>query len=102
MDEPCVIIDNGTGYTKAGFGGNEGPIVPPAIIGKPKNPEACLFEYFVGKHANEKRGVLKLNYPIENGIVKDWDGMEKIWENCFKYELKCEPSEHNNAHRIGV
>lgn len=37
-DKPNVIIDNGTGYVKAGFSGEEGPrAVFPAIVEKPKS-----------------------------------------------------------------
>lgn len=98
-EKPCVIIDNGTGYTKAGFSGEEGPrAVFPAVVGRPKSASAMVGsdqkEYYVGKNADEKRGVLKLSYPIEHGVVEDWDGMEKIWGHCFTNELRCEPSEH--------
>jgi len=40
------------------------------------------------------RGVLKLTYPIESGIVTSWDLMEKVWEYCFSNELRVDPSEH--------
>jgi actin len=40
------------------------------------------------------RGVLKLSYPIESGIVKNWDDMEKVWEYCFTNELRVDPTEH--------
>ena len=34
---PNIIIDNGTGYCKAGFSGEEGPRAYfPTIIGRPK------------------------------------------------------------------
>ena len=97
---PNVIIDNGTGYCKAGFSGEEGPrAVFPALVGKPKNASAMVGadnkEFYIGKNADEKRGVLNLSYPIEHGIVEDWDGMEKIWEHTFNNELRCTPSEHN-------
>ena len=36
-------------------------------------------EFFVGADAEAKRDELKINYPIEKGWVKNWDGMEKIW-----------------------
>ena len=99
-ETPNVIIDNGTGYTKAGFSGEEGPrAVFPALWGKPKSASAMVGadtkEFYVGKNADEKRGVLKLMYPIEHGIIEDWDGMEKIWEHCFSNELRCTPSDHN-------
>ena len=41
------------------------------------------------------RSTLNLSYPIENGIVTNWDEMEKIWEYCFANELRVDPSEHN-------
>merc|ERR1712167_313413 len=41
------------------------------------------------------RGVLKLSYPIESGIVTDWSQMEKIWEYCFTNELRVDASEYN-------
>lgn len=34
---------------------------------------------YVGDEAQGKRGVLTLRYPIEHGIVVDWDDMERIW-----------------------
>ena len=35
--------------------------------------------YYVGDNAERYRGVLKLTYPLEHGIVTDWDGMEKVF-----------------------
>ena len=32
---------------------------------------------------SSKRGVLTLKYPIEHGIVTNWDDMEKIWHHTF-------------------
>lgn len=32
-------------------------------------------ECYIGEEAQAKKGVLKLNYPIEHGIVQNWDGM---------------------------
>jgi actin-related protein len=38
--------------------------------------------------------MLTLNYPIEHGIVTNWDDMEKIWHHTYYNELRIAPEEH--------
>jgi len=94
-----IIIDNGSGMVKAGFSGDDAPrSVFPSIIGVPRHQGVMIGmgqkECYLGDEAQKKRGVLKLTYPIEHGIITNWDHMEMIWHHTFYNELRVAPEEH--------
>jgi len=84
-DETTVVIDNGSAWCKAGFCGDDAPkAVFPSIVGRPRHQRAFgVQDPFIGDEAQSKRGILNLTYPIEQGIVTNWDDMEKVNYNVY-------------------
>jgi len=96
-----IVLDNGSGLTKNGYAGEDRPrSVWPTIIGYPKytsimtDVEHYTREYYIGEEALNLRGVLRLVYPVEHGMILDWQAMEKIWHFTFYNDLRVNPAEH--------
>ena len=101
MDEEvtAVVIDNGSGMCKAGFAGDDAPrSVFSTVVGRPKVPGIMVGldqkEVYVGDEAQQKRGVLQIQNPIDHGIVTNWDDMEKVWHHTLYSELRVSPEGH--------
>ena len=81
-DVAALVVDNGSGVCKAGFAGDDAPrTVFSSTIGRPRTVASVDLgqkEFYVGNLAQEKRGVLTMKYPIERGIITNWDDMEKV------------------------
>ncbi|KAL7037554.1 hypothetical protein ACKWTF_009273 [Chironomus riparius] len=95
-----VVIDNGSGIVKAGFAGDQIPkCIFPNYMGRPKHIRvmagALEGDMFVGQRADDHRGLLSIKYPMEHGIITDWNDMERIWTHIYgKDQLSTFSEEH--------
>ncbi|RHW70174.1 actin related protein 3 [Trypanosoma brucei equiperdum] len=101
MAYPVVVIDNGTGYTKMGYAGNEEPtyIIPTAYADNEASRRRSHdvfsdLDFYVGDEALAHSSSCNLYHPIKHGIVEDWDKMERIWQHCVYKYLRVDPEEH--------
>uniref|UniRef100_A0A183BKH6 Actin n=1 Tax=Globodera pallida TaxID=36090 RepID=A0A183BKH6_GLOPA len=82
---------------QAGFAGDDAPrAVFPSIVGRNLYHGLMVGQRdaYVGGEAQSKRGILTWQYPIEHGIVTNWEDMEMIWHHTFYNELKVDPTEY--------
>ena len=87
-----------------GYAGNLEPIIVPTIIVDLENKNTSSastksyeYNYYIGDEAINKKkesNTHKLIYPVKNGIVENWDLMEKYWYKSIYDYLKCDPEEH--------
>jgi len=90
-----VVSDNGTGFVKCGFAGENFPRHTfPSLVGRPmlraeesEIGDTILKDVMVGDEASAVRKYLDVKYPIENGIVQNWTDMEHLWNYTFEEKL---------------
>jgi len=94
-----VVVDNGSGVIKSGLAGSDLPeSVLHNFVGRPKHERvmtgAIDEDILIGKRAEEMRGVLRLAHPMCNGVVQDWEDMERVWSHLYMKELQVMPGDH--------
>ncbi|VDP43271.1 unnamed protein product [Schistosoma curassoni] len=85
-----VVCDNGTGFVKCGYAGATFPeFIFPSLIGRPilratsRVGNLEVQDLMIGDEASELRQMLELSYPLENGIVRNWDDMIHLYDYIF-------------------
>ena len=99
MSAKAVVIDSGSETVKSGLAGDCTPSsIISTVVGiskfkeeRVRNNEKYLY---IGEEARElqDRSHLNLIYPLNNGIVTNWEQMEVIWRESLK-KLKVEPTD---------
>ncbi|SBS85234.1 actin-like protein, putative [Plasmodium malariae] len=90
MDNQTIIIDNGSGYIKAGLNVYDEPsIVFPTVVGHQRNSEEK--QTYVGDEAIYHESELSIYRPIDHGHISDWDLAQTTWE----YTLSCVDQKRN-------
>ncbi|XP_063971961.1 actin-related protein 2 isoform X3 [Diachasmimorpha longicaudata] len=91
-----IVCDNGTGFVKCGYAGANFPAhIFPSIVGRPiiravnkigdidVKDVLNMPELMVGDEASKLRSLLEINYPMQNGIVRNWEDMCHVWDYTF-------------------
>jgi actin-related protein 2 len=99
--DKVVVCDNGTGFVKCGFAGDNFPRhIFPSMVGRPilRSDEhiasnVVMKDLMVGDEAAVARAHLEISYPVDNGIIRSWEDMEQVWDYTWYHKLQIEPSE---------
>ncbi|XP_043256981.1 actin-related protein 2 isoform X1 [Colletes gigas] len=102
-----IVCDNGTGFVKCGYAGANFPAhIFPSVVGRPiiravnkmgdidVKQEYNIRDLMVGDEASKFRSMLEISYPMQNGIVRNWEDMCHVWDYTFgKEKMNINPKE---------
>ena len=92
-----IVLDTGGDTIKTGFNLDSYPCtVFPNVRGRFRVKSSMLpmgMPSFIGSEALQNDLLIK-TYPIENGLIRDWDAMEEVWVHAFYRSLCIQPEEH--------
>ncbi|XP_067100135.1 actin-1-like [Osmerus mordax] len=91
MENVAIVIDPGSGYTRAGFSGTERPKAVTKSLVQMKMMDQCYFGLQIPSKGSDN---LSLKSPVTNGIITDWDSTEKLWSHIIYEKLQVCPKEH--------
>ena len=93
-----IVCDNGTGFVKCGFAGANFPTsIFPSMVGRPimrfeeKVENVEIKDIMVGDEASKLRSMLEITYPLDNGIVRNWEDALHVWNYAFFEKMKINP-----------
>jgi actin-like protein 6A len=115
----AVVVAMGGSTTKCGYGGEDVPRATfPSYVGMidaasapsamdtdstakaagstaaPSRPVAAEIPLLVDQQLGLRRAGLKLRPVLRDGLVTDWEGVERLWQHALTGTLKVNPTEH--------
>lgn len=97
-EESGIVIDCGSHSCRAGFAGDDAPrTAERSIIGRGRYSGVMVgmgSADGIGDSAECNPGILDFSCPIKNGVIVNWDDMEKLWDHIFHNSLRITTEEH--------
>eukprot|EP01100_Stratorugosa_tubuloviscum_P015080 TRINITY_DN8463_c0_g1_i1.p1 TRINITY_DN8463_c0_g1~~TRINITY_DN8463_c0_g1_i1.p1 ORF type:complete len:418 (-),score=177.42 TRINITY_DN8463_c0_g1_i1:181-1434(-) len=104
----ALVLDTGSLNIKAGFAGEEAPkAIFPSSLGVIKrkgnflNIDETNLEsqssnnYYIGPSSVYfRRDEMEIESPFQNGLISDWDLIERLWSYTISTALHSDPREH--------
>lgn len=85
----AIVIDNGSWEVKAGIGGTDHPeVIIRNVVGRSGRGVA------VGDSFENSTIVMDPEYPVESGLITDFETMATVWKYIFKDKLQVDPRDH--------
>ncbi|KAM3135950.1 hypothetical protein pb186bvf_011940 [Paramecium bursaria] len=102
MEKQSIIIDDGSYQIKAGRVGDDQPDYPTVrftnrygVLKDTQIVKGINDHYFwIGEDICNNKGLIKISHPLMDGVVNNWDQMEKVFYYTFFNELRTDPSNH--------
>lgn len=63
----------------------------PILRAEEKVGDLQVKDIMVGDEAAQLRNILQMSYPMENGIIRNWEDMRHLWNYTFDEMLKIDP-----------
>lgn len=108
----ALVLDPGSYYTRIGFAGEDSPkVVLSTTYGWKENPnydpevlpdsessaesdEKYIYYFEDDSSIHVPREGMEVCNPMEDGVIKDWEGITKLWEYGLKTLLHVNPEDH--------
>ncbi|KAJ3215407.1 Actin-like 6A [Dinochytrium kinnereticum] len=90
----AVVLDIGSSNTRVGHAGEDSPrAVIPSAVGSLQ--DAAARTKFAGEaQVFSWRENMEILSPLENGVVRDWDALECLWDYSVRQRLRSNHEEH--------